>query len=729
MARLPVRPLLLTAVLGLALGAGLSACPLPSNVRYRCETDGTCAQAGHRCASDGFCYPGECTPRDTTALCAQVECGLVSDGCGGTTDCGKWCPEGFECGVAQANACGVARVCTPAGWCWENPLPQGATLYAAFRGDERHTWFVGEMGTVLKFDGEKSTLEDVPLTAPATFFGVHGTSARDVYVVGEGGLIFHYDGSAWTKEGISTGVTGTLRGVLALADGRAVAVGEDGRALYREPTAAVDRRWREATTGVAQDLSDVTLRADGGVVAITNNGQVLVMRADQLVWTSGSSQLSSLGMGTSRTVVDVDGTLYVGGTGGPLGGLFQLQDDGGWAPAGDGGREVHDLAAWNGALWVAGRGLAQRLEADGTASPNLGAPAVGLQPTTWRAVAPLGAGEALVASDRGLMAVARPDAGQLLMRSLGSVRDVNAVCGFGPGALYGASTVENPFTNCPGTGCRPRVLERLEAPAGAYWRVTEPMPLGGTLQLLGCYAYGPDRVWLMGNDSKYYRQSGGTWEYGDFGFTGITGAYIAGWGTPDAGFTFLRDGERTLNVSPDGFDNYQEVSVPGPGRPLNGVWGLGTDDRILVGDEGVVLRYLAGQWQQPLATGFTDDLLAVHGATLAQGGQRYVAAGAMGRVFLLESGEAASSVALADAPRLTGSWVSSSGTAWVVGYVDQPTPRAFAARQAGPGAPFVPVPLWAERELRGVFGVESPDGGHSVWVVGERGLILRHDGP
>ena len=71
------------ALLGLALGVVLAACPLPSNVRYRCEPNGTCAQADHRCAADGYCYAGACTPRDTAAECAQVECGLVADGCGG----------------------------------------------------------------------------------------------------------------------------------------------------------------------------------------------------------------------------------------------------------------------------------------------------------------------------------------------------------------------------------------------------------------------------------------------------------------------------------------------------------------------------------------------------------------------------------------------------------------------------------------------------------------------
>ncbi|MEW5742048.1 MAG: hypothetical protein AB1938_24245 [Myxococcota bacterium] len=728
------------ALAAMAVGV-LVACPLPSNVRYRCESNGTCAQDGYRCAADGFCYAGECTPRDTTAECAQVECGLVSDGCGGSADCGKWCPEGLECGVAAPNLCGMPRVCTAAGWCWENPLPQGATLHAAFRADERHTWFVGEMGTVLLFDGEKSSLEALPLDAPATFHGIHGASRTDLYVVGTDGLIFHFDGAAWTKEGISTAIPTTLRAVLALPDGKAVAVGEGGRALYREPTAPVDRRWREATTDIMVALVDVVALPDGGVLALSENGRLLSMRQDMLTWTTLPGPPApfqynqGLGLGAHAAAVR-NGHLYVGGTPGGSAqvSLARLEDDGGWRSASDAGREVFDVFVAGEDLWVVGRSLVQVLGADDVASPIVGqppgTPQNGSASLPWRAGVPLRPGEALVAGTDGVMAVARPDAGQLLMRSQGSLRDVNAVCGFGVGAMYGASTVENPQSGCTGGGnCRPRVLERIEASAGAYWRSRDTMELGGTVELLGCYAYGPDRVWLMGNDSKFFYQSGATWEYGDFGFTGITGAYIAGWGLPDAGYTFLRAGESTLNVSPDGLDNWQEVSLSGPSTELHGVWGVGGEDRVLVGEAGAVRRWAGGQWQSPLTTGFTERLLTVHGALLRGGGQRYVAAGEGGRVFALETGDTPWTAVLPGGPRVMGAWVSSSGTAWVAGYVDQTTPSAYVARQAGPQATFEPVPLHANRELRSVFGIDLPDGGSVVWIAGEEGMIFRHDGP
>jgi hypothetical protein len=631
-------------------------------------------------------------------------------------------------------------VCTAAGWCWENPLPQGATLHAAFRTDARHSWFVGDMGTVLLFDGEKSRLEALPLDVPAAFYGIHGTGRTDVYVVGSDGLIFHFDGAAWAKEGLSNALPVTLRAVLALPEGKAVAVGEGGRALYREPSAPAHSRWREATTDATATLVDLVALPDGGVLALSEAGRLLSMRPDMLEWKTVPGPAApfqynaSLGLG-ARAMAVRNGRLYVGGTpgGGARVGLVRLEEDGGWRGATDAGSEVFDLFVSGDELWAVGRALVQVLGPGDEPSPALGqppgTPPSGPSSLPWRAGVPLRPGEALVAGSHGVMAVARPAVGQLRMRSQGSLRDVNAVCGFGLGAMYGASTVENPRSGCNGGNCRPRVLERIEALGGAYWRSRDTMELGGTVELLACYAYGPNRVWLMGNDSKFFYQLGATWEYGDFGYTGITGAYISGWGLPDAGYTFVRAGERTLNVSPDGLDSWTEVSVPGSVGNLTAVWGVGGNDRLLVGERGAVHRWMNGQWSAPLSTGFTDELLAVHGAALRAGGRRYVAAGEGGRVFALEAGDEAGTATLDQTPRLTSAWVSSSGAAWVAGYVDATTPFAFVARQGGPQAPFEPVPVLAHRRLRSVFGLDFPDGGSVVWVAGEEGMILRHDGP
>ena len=68
-------------------------------------------------------------------------------------------------------------------WVWQNPLPQGNSLY-----------------------------------------GVWGSSGSDVFAVGDAGTILHYDGSAWTP--MSSGTTDSLRGVWG-SSGRESVVPED----------------------------------------------------------------------------------------------------------------------------------------------------------------------------------------------------------------------------------------------------------------------------------------------------------------------------------------------------------------------------------------------------------------------------------------------------------------------------------------------------------------------
>jgi len=92
--------------LGYECGSAWLGCGPLSNT-----TDcGTCA-GGKKCnTAYNLCEP-TCTPQPAATLCASaktasgVECGTISDGCGGLVDCGK-CPAGKGCGVA-----GVANRC------------------------------------------------------------------------------------------------------------------------------------------------------------------------------------------------------------------------------------------------------------------------------------------------------------------------------------------------------------------------------------------------------------------------------------------------------------------------------------------------------------------------------------------------------------------------------------------------------------------------------------------
>ena len=41
-------------------------------------------------------------------------------------------------------------ICSAAGWCWENPLPQGNHIEALWGFAQNEVWAVGEKGTILQ---------------------------------------------------------------------------------------------------------------------------------------------------------------------------------------------------------------------------------------------------------------------------------------------------------------------------------------------------------------------------------------------------------------------------------------------------------------------------------------------------------------------------------------------------------------------------------------------------
>jgi hypothetical protein len=85
------------------------------------------------------------------------------------------------------------RVCTPPGWCWEQPLPQGEDLHAIWGRDEHDVWAVGT-GGILHWDG--ITWSGAWQTT-AELHAIRGT-ARDVWTIGRDGTVLHSaDGSSW----------------------------------------------------------------------------------------------------------------------------------------------------------------------------------------------------------------------------------------------------------------------------------------------------------------------------------------------------------------------------------------------------------------------------------------------------------------------------------------------------------------------------------------------------
>lgn len=98
--------------------------------------------------------------------------------------------------------------CSDDGWCWENPLPQGHALNDVWAsGGEAIA--VGDYGTILRFDGNGWTRDELPDFVFPRFTAVWGASIDDVFAVGDG--VFRNDGSGWVE--LATPITNDLNAI------------------------------------------------------------------------------------------------------------------------------------------------------------------------------------------------------------------------------------------------------------------------------------------------------------------------------------------------------------------------------------------------------------------------------------------------------------------------------------------------------------------------------------
>jgi hypothetical protein len=691
----------------------LVGCPLPSNVLYRCEPNGSCAVAGLVCGSDGYCREkrdgGEvCVRRDLNALCAAVECGFVDDGCGVERLCERECPAPQECGLTEPNRCALPSLCTPEGWCWENPLPQGFTLNAGLRLDARHQWLVGENHVVVFFDGERSRLQDVPAPPGVELLGIHGTADNDVFVVGNDGVMLHFDGTRWEREGTLSAFTNQLRTVWSFGDGGALAAGPGGRLLSRAALVDPFSRWTLETFPSTEEIVEVFGDSTGTAWAVTRRNELFTRPPGSAsTWTL----LDTVPLQDTLTATPRgDGVLF-GGTHANRANLVQRDADGGWRQVTDAGFATTGFARGDGGVFVLSGGseFGWLDEADQFTR-------FVVQPGQWNAGVALPGPRLLLAGFSGATAVSSLDGG-LTWKSTPRVTrglELNAVCGDSSGARFAVGGID---TGGACATCKVRWLERTSRSSGAQWSSRE-LQLGNTTQLLGCFAEGPERAWLLGDDSKFISLSSGVASAGDFGGA-LAGRYKGTWGSVDAGYFFTRLESNEVTVSADGLMGFAASGV-NAGGSLRSVWGLGGDDVVVVGVNGASSRFDGVTWTaQNLVT--QSELVSVHGARLPDGGSRYVAAGTRGTIYSVQ-GDAGSLTELNTTIEFRGTWVSQSGRAWAVGKAADGDALVMRAESSGA---WVVEPLASTRVVSGVFGADQEDGGVTLWLTGPQGMILR----
>ncbi len=732
---------------------------LDPTVLYQCETGNTCLQAGYSCWSDGLCHPSLEPPRvdagadaggldggaddagldagaldggalpdggtpcvPATVCPAGVACGFVDAGCGLELHCGR-CGPGLECGVATPNACATPRVCGRNGWCFENPLPQGHTIRGAYSADERHTWWVGDDATVLFWDGERHRALDLPVGESVDFFGVHGTSASNVFVVGTQGTVVHWDGASWTVETVPGAPKPDLRAVFVAPSGVAVAVGTGSTLLRRAtPSAAT---WTANAVSGTFTFDDVTLAADGRFTAVGKPGGVVVR--EQSPGSSSWMAIAGPPLLEARSVWSApDGGLFVAGAsdggGGVFGSVQRRAASGAWSSVFDApgalnvvrGRSADDFFA-------AGEGGAFARVAGGT-------PSVSLAGDTWSALA-LFSGSAMTEGAGGQVGRALDAAGSLELLSSGSRDDLNALCGDVSVNVLRAPATSN--KGCTGPSCLARFYERARD-GGTLWAPAE-FTMADTGALVACQQK-LNFSWMVGDGTRYahYVTGPNFWQVENLASQGLPAAsysavwaesfanlYFAGPSQP-AGGTFVAWAHGTP-VSPV----FTALPYDGGGEVTTTVGGDGVDTFAL-GTKGLALQLQPdGGFAPPSKLGMMDFTCA-SGATLADGGTVFVAAGKFGSVWRKANGGAFTEIGPAPAS-FTAAWVSSEGDAYLVGTdVQSGRTQARVYRRLSKGV-LQPVTLVGQFTPSGVFGASQADGGTRLWVVGPGGVILRKD--
>ncbi len=103
-----------------------------------------------------------------------------------------------------------------AGWCWQNPLPQGNAISSTFHLDSTHAWAVGELGTILFSANGGKTWTVQRSGTDFQLYAARFVDANVGWVVGANGAVLRtLDGGAhWTVLSAGTSLTGAAVGAL-----------------------------------------------------------------------------------------------------------------------------------------------------------------------------------------------------------------------------------------------------------------------------------------------------------------------------------------------------------------------------------------------------------------------------------------------------------------------------------------------------------------------------------
>lgn len=751
----------------LFLCVAVTACELDPHVLYACNPDGGCSRSGYSC-QDSLCVPAELLrdagvtdggadagaldaggpdagegpdagavdagavdagnddagQRDAgvdagqcvTVSCNTASCGYVDAGAGcAPLHCG-YCDTGQQCGTVTANTCSPSRLCNAQGWCWESPLPQGNSLRNGWSRSPRETFIVGDDATVLRFDGEKfELLPTLPIPRGTTLLGVGG-DANVLVVAGSGGAVARWNGSTWSS---TTGANVSLRSVV-VANGQAFIVG--GGQAYRLANSATSLTPVNSPTplaAVAVTPSSVVygLGENGALFRLNVNGSTYAF-VPEATWTPPAGSGLDLAARGSMLAALTQSAQPDGGELDQVG-VFDLDAQREAQAALPAGKHFNglDVQADGEVLVLGDVGEARRVSRDGGVSGNLllgSGVGASLRKPAFREVDTA----LLIGTDGHLSMCTAPCASSsdVVRLSRGSVRDMLRICGASLNDLMVAGDV-----SCSGGTCSHRIMFYSPS-SSAVWEPTDigsrPLTEGPLVACTAEAATGATRVVNTGGD--VFKRPAGQVLFNYETTLATMGAPVNDLYVDEHNDWFALTGNNRLwrfRNGPAGTVSASNVIMTGGLRTAGGVNGTA----LVLGDQGTSYFIDNGTnlGLTQASSGSSNTQRDMFGRLLPDGGEYLVSAGDRGSVWWRVTGTNFSDAGIdaGTSNNLQAVWTTS-------------TMRIIAASSTGqvvfgaPDASFVTTPTPYAGPLFDTLGLEFPDGGTTVWVVGGHGTVL-----
>lgn len=726
----------------------LAACDLDPSVQYRCENDGSCLQTNYVCWSDGYCRAGApggggggsmtgggtgggaaldagdddagIDAGPTVCVCPTNTCGFINAGVDcENLDCGV-CTDGLECGVTTPNRCETPRLCSPEGWCFENPLPQGNTIRAAWVVSPREVYFVGDDATLLRWNGERHQRINVsPGLDGVDFYGVHGRSNADFYVVGSRGTVLHFMSSVFTLESFTfMRPNAVLRSVYVKPNGEAFAVADNNR-IYKRGSNGV---WDDEVLyfGLV-NFNDIALTPEGTMMALGTKpvlGPVASLSRQDGGPSWNAIPAPPLATGNSMWI-SPDGGFFVaggrdGGAGLPLeGAIMRREADAGWSLVTTAPAELLTVrGVTSDEYFAAGeRGTFVQMR-NGTANvTSFG--------TRWSALAAI-PGAPIVEGQWG--EVARFIDGGVQSMSGGHRGRINGLCETDAGFIAAASSEP-----CTGPDCTVPLITR-EKDGGSRWEVGSlRTPNSSSLQSCNTII---SVLFATTDSSRLVRLNQNSWSQEN-----LAGANVLAF----SGGSVWAQAPTRAWIAPETFTGPDPYLVS-----FNGILSVLTSRAVTYDGGGDVVTTVGGVDSLAFALGTNGLAFAIGddgglealprlGATTFRtiagvqqndGGPLIIAVGDQGSVYRYEDGTSF----VADPPlagNLMAAWTTPEGDAWVGGTAPSDGgsgPVGLVYRRVNGGAwVSVSVPSMPVR----VINLQRNDAGLGVWLGGPGGSILR----